>query len=329
MKYPMIDNCLTFEYDEYEDLYIATHYADKDMRVVISPSVYDFLCCLDGKTHPYDILPSVDTYEIDILLDELRKKKLIRESWLHKSGFGTFELTLFIPKNRTNKMRPVRVICYFLNLIILLSFAPVLVFGMYRFTTAHFFNSDYLYLGLLVGSIIGIVLHEISHAISGCGYGARVFEMGALVFFWVMPGAYVMLDDSTVNKKLKKAQINAAGIEMNLLIAGIYFILYSLSYDLGGFFLGGAIANAFLGLVNMTLAFGLDGEHIIGNLINDDNFGGKAILTVIGREEKRILKKYGTYGYALFVASYVMGFMQISYLVLIATNIIGVILWLK
>lgn len=326
MEYPMANNCLVFKQNP-DNTYTIKNYLN-DEETTVGSGVVDFLRQLDGYTHPYDIDPSLEPDFVDELLDSFREVGFIRESLFYKESAGTYLYALYIPKNRTNKMRPARIICFFVSWLILLSWAPLLGLGIYSFVNGQL-SSDYLMFGMVLGTIVGAFLHEISHAISACAYGGRIFEIGVMLSHFVMPGAYVLMDQTPVKRKLRRAQINAAGIEMNLLLAGAFFCFASTNYQYSGLLFGCALANVFLGLLNMTVAFGLDGEHVMGNLIGDDNFAGKSIITVLGKNERSLLKKKGINGQALIVASYIMGLSQVSLLVIIIANVIGVISWLK
>lgn len=326
MDYPMANNCLTFNHNS-DDTYTVTNYLNNEVMTVGS-GVVKFLEQLDGYTHPYDIDKSLEPDFVDELLDKLRDVGFIRENLFYKESTGTYLYALHIPKNRTNEMRPARIICFLLSWLILISWIPLLGFGIFSFVNSRL-TTDYLMLGLVFGTVIGACLHEISHAISGCAYGALIFEIGVMLSHFVMPGAYVLMDDTPVKRKLRRAQINAAGIEMNLLLAGGFFLIASLTYEYSGLFFGCSLANVFLGLINLTVAFGLDGEHIMGNLIGEDNFAGKSIITILGKKERTLLRKKGINGRALIVASYIMGASQVSLLVLIVSNIIGVVSWFR
>lgn len=326
MEYPMANNCLVFK-QNLDNTYTIKNYLN-DEETTVDSGVVEFLEQLDGYTHPYDIDPSLEPNFVDELLDSFREVGFIRESLLYKESTGTYLYALHIPENRTNKMCPARIICFFLSWLILLSWAPLLGFGIFSFINGRL-SSDYLMLGMVFGTVIGAGLHEVSHYISGRAYGAFIFEMGVMLSHFIIPGAYVLMDLTPVKRKLRRAQINAAGIEMNLLLAGASFCLASMSYQYSGLLFGCALANVFLGLLNMTVAFGLDGEHVMGNLIGDDNFAGKSIITVLGKNERSLLKKKGINGQALIVASYIMGLSQVSLLIIIIANVIGVISWLK
>jgi len=326
MKYPMANSCLSY-YKNQDNTYTVKNYLT-EKEATLSAETVAYLRELDGFTHPYDIEPDLAPDDVDLLLDRFRDAGLIRERRLHKEGVGTYLYTLFVPEQQTAKMGAGRMLCFFLSWLVLLAWAPVMVCGGVLLTKSDL-NGEHVMPGILIGTLVGAILHEISHAVSGYAYGATVFEMGAMVSHFVLPGAYVLMDLTPVKKKLRRAQINAAGIEMNLLLTGVFLCLVSVSETFSGMLMGCALANLFLGLVNMTVAFGLDGEHIMGNLIGDDNFAGKSIVTLLDKDERRLLRKKGINGRALITASYIMSASQVSLVVLLITNVIGVIIWLR
>lgn len=329
MNYPMVNNCLTFKHNR-DNTYIVTNYLNDEV-ITVDSDIVDYLVQLDGYTHPYDIDPSLEPVFVDELLDKFREDGLIRESLLYKAGTGTYLFALHIfhvSRKRTNEVRPARIMCFFLSWFILSSWLPLLIFGVFRFLNGSF-NIDNLMFGMVIGTIIGAFLHEASHLISGQAYGALIFEAGLMISHFVVPGAYVLMDQTPVKKKLRLAQINAAGIEMNLLLAGVFFLIASLTYEFSGLFFGCALANVFLGLLNTITVFGMDGEHILANLIGDDNFAVKSKITIFEKKERALLRKRGINGRAVIAASYIMGFSQIALPILIIVNIIGVALWFK
>ena len=88
----------------------------------------------------------------------------------------------------------------------------------------------------------------------------------------ITPGAFVELDDEHIKSSLKKAQISAAGIEMNLLLCGLSTICMRLVNSALSLSLLGGIAsvNLLLGSVNLLPIIGVDGSQIINKLIGED-----------------------------------------------------------
>lgn len=105
-------------------------------------------------------------------------------------------------------------------------------------------------------------------------------------------GAYVLIDESEIKSNTKRAQINLAGVEMNLLLAGVLMILATFGNFLGPWkvaLLFAALQNVFLVLMNLAFTEGLDGEHALSSL-----FGGfvvdaaKANLSVLFDRQRRV-----------------------------------------
>ncbi len=327
MKYPMLSNRITTEYNEADDTYIINDYL-LDERYTLDWFLAEFALQLDGKTHPYDVDRTIPTDTVDEMLDKLRSYDLLRERRFEYLGLGRILFSLIIFRKHKSNVRPARIICFFLNWLLLISFLPMLAFGAYSFHD-RFVTGDFLITGLIVGTMIGLVLHECCHAISCCGYGGTVHEAGVMVSYFIIPGAYVMINTSDIKNRLRRAQVNAAGVEMNLLIAGLSLYLASVYYDIGGFMLGCAIANGFTAFINLSCTFGLDGEHILGNLIGDDNFLSNSFTTVTGKYYRRILSRKGISGRALILASYIMVSTQFSLIILLITSLVGLIIWIK
>ena len=149
--------------------------------------------------------------------------------------------------------------------------------------------------------------------------------MGVMLMYRILPGAYVLLDVSTVKKRLQRIQINAAGVEMNFLLCGIFLVLGVVNPLLGGMFLNAAICNAFLGALNLTFIKGLDGAAILSNLLGVDDIIDRARRIVFNREaRKRVIRK-GSSGYATVAVCYMLFALQIALPTLLITNVLEII----
>ena len=326
MKYPMMNNQLIIrQAADSEDVLLTDFYSEEATR--LDSELFDFLCALDGHTHPYSIRPELDHSTIDRTLDMFRDKHLVRESRFFKEGL-TACCTVYIPKNRTNTMRPARIICFFLTLLLLVSWLPVLVLGIYKLIHGDF-DSDHYLTGFIIGLIAGMVMHEISHAVSGCAFGARIFELGLALSYFVFPCAYVLMDPRPIKKKLRKAQTDAAGVEMNFLLCGLFFLLAAKGSPISGICFGAGWVNGALGLINLMIINRLDGGHILGDVLGTENFFGCAVSTIIGKDEKKYFKKRGINGYATIIASYIIVLSQIALLIMFLAGILEFILWFK
>ena len=129
-------------------------------------------------------------------------------------------------------------------------------------------KNDFSYLlGLYVGIASGVIVHECGHAIAGLGYNAHLFTCGIMI--GITPGAFVELDDEHIKSSLKKAQISAAGIEMNLLLCGLSMVC--MCFNSARSLLGAiALSNLLLASVNLLPIIGVDGSQIINKLVGED-----------------------------------------------------------
>jgi len=218
------------------------------------------------------------------------------------------------------------VLAYLSNSLLLISWLPVLITGIVLFArNLEIIEFDLLWTGYFIGLICGVLFHEFGHAFAGISYGAKVFEMGVMLMYRILPGAYVLLDVSTVKKRLQRIQINAAGVEMNFLLCGIFLVLGVVNPLLGGMFLNAAICNAFLGALNLTFIKGLDGAAILSNLLGVDDIIDRARRIVFNREaRKRVIRK-GSSGYATVAVCYMLFALQIALPTLLITNVLEII----
>jgi len=195
----------------------------------------------------------------------------IREPGRHIETDAEKLYTLYVPeKKRTRSAVP-----KILNFLLMVSCVPMFVFGLYRMLDCGGTICDGHFLaGYLGGMLSGMILHEAGHAVSCLGYHGRWLEAGILQSF-LFPGAYVLLDMSEVKDRLKKVQINLAGVEMNLLLAGVLLFILSYTdtrsplYEWTGAMLYAVFQNVFLVFINLTFMEGLDGEHVISLLLGD------------------------------------------------------------
>lgn len=293
------------------DKYLA-HDGLGEEEYEISANVARYLLSLDGNTHPLRV-EGYDEEQCARMYNYLNKKELIRTSG-SKMKLGTTKVhTLFIPDKPFSKSSVFKI----LNVMLMTSFLPVFILGLYRIFCCKY-NTDLGFMapGFVFGVLFTMVPHELGHAIAALGYGAYVYEFG-LLRIGILPGAYVMIDEAKLKSKLYKAQINMAGIEVNLLMAGICMILISLGktgniwYKCSGFLVA-VVCELLLGIVfNVIFYNGLDGEHTLANLLGVD--GGdfascvRANMEAIFSPKRRgkYFEKNGVNGFAYMVVSVV------------------------
>lgn len=321
VKYPTLANWIRFKRiseDEYEIINLL-----HDEKIKSDSYSAWFIRQLDGKTNPYEIDKSRPKVDIDMLLDELEYDDVLRDKRFLSKSILSLLVTVWRPKITTG----FRFASFIINGLILVSFLPMLAFSIFYFLYYTYdINPDYIIIGSIVGLFFGLVMHELGHMFACLGYGGRVFEVGVMLHYFV-PGAYVLMNDSNIKKRMQRIQIRAAGIEINLLLAAIFLILSSRFYSLSGFFLGVSIQNVFLALLNMTFINGFDGMGIISQIFGVEGFVDRAKRITKSKLRKKKLRSDGVSGKATIAVCYVIRTIQIALPLLLVLNIVGVISW--
>lgn len=324
-KYPRMKNWLVFKktgYGEYE----VTDFMN-DETYILGSVIAHFAKRLDGNTDPFSISASLSDDDVIGLLRELDKHNLLRRSRVLNASLDGFYYTLWIPRMQRSK----HTIPSVLNKLLQVLFLPVFISGVVSLVNIW---PDFYGGSLVVNSIIGILsammVHEIAHAFAGMAYGGNVFEIG-IMFRFPFPGAYVLMDTESVQGHLKRAQIDAAGIEANILLAGIAFILAAKSqWNAEGFFYI-ALINTELALVNLLLIDGLDGAGVMSALLGVDSLGEMS-----KRYCRNLWKRKGERGQTISLSDVVYSaicfsttLIQPVHTVLLAISIWGIITWIS
>lgn len=319
-RYPKISNALTYQRIDDNSFEVVDHLTDNSFTFGIN--VVRYVRKLDGFTHPYKIPSALSKEEIHDIIKFLDEYDLVRHSDTMRVSFGTTLKTLWIPR-RTLFLR---LFAYVSNALLILSWLPVLIIGIAMFVNnIDAIEFEWLWAGYFIGLFCGMLFHELGHAFAGISYGARVFEMGVMVMYCIIPGAYVLLDRTPVKKRLQRIQINAAGVEMNFMLCGTFLVLGACFPSLGGMFLNAAICNGFIGALNLTFIKGLDGTAIVSDLLGVDNVIDRARKVVFSRKERRKIMCQGSGGYATVTMCYMLFVLQIALPVLLVTNILEVV----
>lgn len=279
---------------------------------------------LNGKRNPYLIDKSKSKEDIDLLLGKLEAENVIRDKRFFSKFFLFLLVTIWRPKITEN----FRIASFIINGLLLISFLPLLAFSMFYFLYYTYdINFDYMIVGSVAGMLIGLVMHELGHMFACLAYGGRVFEVGVMLQFLLMPGAYVLMNESNIKNRMRRVQVSAAGIEMNLLLTAIFLFLSAMFESLSGLFLGAAIQNIFLALLNLTFVDGFDGMTIMCELLGVECIVSKAKRITKSKHKRKRLKKDGISGKATIAVSYILRGIQIALPLILALNIMGVISW--
>lgn len=303
-----------------------------DDEFVLSAGQAKYLSCLNGNRDPRRIK--------GFSYDECREYYSLFETMglIRKSGNlivgATNYHALYIP----NKKKSQSIIPKIFNFLMLCFCIPVFLFGLYRVILLDvMITFNHFLIGNLGGVICGVTLHELAHAMAALSYGGCWFEAG-IMWGGLLPGAYVLVDDSNIKNILKRVQINLAGIEMNLLLSGILLMLisysfhYSLLYEWKDAMFYAVIQNVVQAFLNLSFIEGLDGECAISLLLGKDSVvknAKKNILCIFEKKlRKRFFRKRGINGMADICVSVVVLISQLllPLLVLFGISIlIGVI----
>ncbi len=257
MKYPMLDPWLEFSRCG-PDIYVVED-ETSGMLYLMNSSVARFLKKLNGRTDPYGIDPAFSEREVQRLLSELEAHELLRTGRLIRCGRGTAYCGLWFPV-----LCPLlKIIAKAFNRCLQVLWAPILACGIWSFLyhTPHGYASFSTF-AYLLGVLLGVLIHEISHACAGFVLGAKVSEVGIMVRFYVFFGAYTRIDLDRITSCAKRVQVLAAGIESNFLLAGCFLLICCYSRFPSVFF-SAATANAVLGLLNLAFIPGFDGRFIL------------------------------------------------------------------
>ena len=282
-----------------------------------------FLIQLNGKTDPYEIDTQMTEDEITEYLEMLDDLCLLRKGRFISKTFFEVIYTLWIPR----VTRGLKITAKFFNGLLGILWLPLLLIALRLSVNIELDYGIFSCIaGLLFGIITGITLHEFGHMFACLAYGGRVFEVGILMK-WLMPGAYVMIDTSDIKVRMKRIQINAAGVEMNFLLAGIFGIIAYCCYDLSTFFAAAAGNNLILGVMNLLLINNMDGMNIMSDLLGIEDFVGKARKALANKKYRKMLVGKGVSGKATATACAVICIVQIALPIVIAVNILGVFGW--
>lgn len=318
--YPKISNTLTYKKIDNETVEVTDHLNDNIFHFDFESVRY--FRQLNGYTHPYKISSVYNRNEIYDLLRFLDEYSLIRHSDIIKGSFGTKMKTVWIPTRSIY----LKLYAYLSNSFLCFLWLPTLIAGIIMFINSF---SQVEYDGLLVGYIIGLisgmVVHELGHVFAGIAYGAPVFEMGVMLMYYILPGAYVLMDQTSVKKRMHRIQIYAAGVEANFMLCGIFLILSSLAPASSGLFLCAAICNGAMGVFNLTFIKGFDGTSIISELLGADDVLYYAITVLFNRRTRARVLNHGCIGYVVMVVCSIFLLLQVTLPIICISTILEII----
>ncbi len=321
-KYPRFNNHC--EMTKVDDMVLVTnHYTEDECSIPIEWANWCYK--LDGKRNPYRIDRSLSRDEVNYRLEQLKKLECIRYGRLIKGELGTRLISLYMPRRISANTR---VFAWIYNKALQFFFVPILIIGICMFIfELPDLNGD-IWLGSIFGLIVGLLVHELSHALAtlSCKNG-KFFEFGIGISYYVLPMAYVLIDKANVKSKFQKVQILLAGIESNIALCGIFLIVSCLCpSNLVGVFFAAGVQNLFLALLNSIMVGSLDGGAIIAELIgsNVGDFLVDSIDVVLLESKRKFILRSGINGYAKIVGSFLFILIQLSLVVILLWNIVEI-----
>lgn len=296
----------TFQYEGSDITHYYIENAD-GKEFEISYRLWNALLQADG-TRPLN-LPDNGS----LVLPKLKRLGLVRTSRFVRDD-GIFNRFILFPVGvRSQKNNP---ICMAINAALPVVSTLIFATGIYLvkssgIVSGYYFNW-WLYFGLLVCSL---ALHEVGHLVAGLAYGYEISDIGILLLGVIPIGAYVAYEGKKDASKFEKAQFALAGVEMNLLIAGICLLMAMQYYSLSLVLLTIANINVVFAGINLLPALGLDGESALSAVYGVNSISKVAKKCLFNKKRRQKLLRSGFSGYAY-------------YCVLVFTMISRVIFWL-
>lgn len=274
-----------------EPVYIAQNANGEEYE--IDKRMYKLLINADGR-RPLDLSGKEKK-----LIPVLAKYGLLQISRLqqYSGGLALFTvLPIGTVSEKNTKM------CRLINFVLMKASAVVLTVGGCLRLLATFlgrpFDTGIVNLWVYYfGFIASIALHEGGHIVAGVSNGYRIRDAGILLFFFLPIGAYVQCDDEKKGaSKAETIQYALAGVEFNMLIAGIC-LLASLFKSISMIMLLLAQLNIILAVSNMIPRDGLDGEKALSAMF-EHSIGDLARKYLKSKKRRRKLLSSGPAGYA-------------------------------
>lgn len=297
----------------------ATHYYIENANgeeFEISRRLWDALLKADG-TRPLD-LPDNGRR----ILPKLKRHGLVRTSRFVQDD-GLFNRFILFPVG--NRLQAGRLVFKALNAALPAVAILIFAIGIYV-TTSEGEESGYnfnwwLYYGLIA---LSLALHELGHLIAGLAYGYNISDTGILLLGIIPLGAYVAHEDKEDAAKAEKIQFALAGVEVNLLIAGVCLLLAMQPYQWSLTMFSVANVNVLLAGINLLPASGLDGESALSAACGIDSIGEVARKWLTNKNRRQKLFRAGLPGYACFFVFSITMISKVIIWLLIGLDVVSV-----
>ena len=326
MYYPRYNHYLVFRRIGKDKYHIKNFITEEEWEV--SEFYAKFLKSLDGKTDPYEVFSEqLSNDDIDYILKEMADEGFFdNDEGVISLGIGSAILPLWIP----NITRVHRIMGALWNKLLLFTWLPLLIAGGYVFLSYNWEPVERGFgtvTGYILGFGVGMFLHELSHAFACIGYSSKnqFFEMGVMIHSF-LPGAYVLIDYSEIRDRFKRAQINAAGVECNMALCGLFLCCLKLAIVDSTALIIAALLNLVLAIFNTTMISGIDGFEIFREIFaNSDDFMERVKNLIFNRKKKRVLRNKGINGKATIAACYILVLLQVLLPIVLIMDVISIV----
>lgn len=284
----------------------------------LSPALFEALIEADGtKPLPFSDPDSQLLHEL-IMSDLIQTSRFVQGERLNNR---------FILLPIGSSINSENSLCNAFNATLPIASVLIFVIGIYLLVINGVEESGYYNWYLLFGIILSsIFLHEIGHLAAGLNYGYRFSELGILLFGIIPVGAYVAYRENKKAKCSQKIQFSLAGVEMDLLIAGICMILSRLSYSLSSTLIAAALINTILAAANLLPASGLDGESALSALFDVESISKTAQRYLSSKRQIRKLINAKLPGIVMILILSIVLASEIISWILIGFSIVGICL---
>lgn len=290
--HPFLQEGVTLGTFQYEGSCVTHYYIENadGEEFEVGRSLWNALLRADG-TRPLS-LPDKGRK----ILPALKRRGLVQTSRFVRCD-GVFNRFILFPIG--NRLRSCRPLCRIVNALLPLAALLLFIPGVYLLATAsisgrYHFNG-WLYAGLLIASL---PLHELGHLIAGLAYGYKIRDTGILLLGTLPIGAYVAHEDKENAPQIQQIQFALAGVEADLLFAGLCLLLAFLRYPLSLTLILAANVNIILAGINLLPVSGLDGEAALSALFGIRSISATASRWLFSRKRRQKLLRSGFPGYA-------------------------------
>ena len=167
----------------------------------------------------------------------------------------------------------------------------------------------------LAASFFALLVHELSHAVAAKRNGANVAEIGIMLYVF-QPFAYCTLCSmENISNFRKRAAVYAAGINSNLMLCGIVFLIAASSGNgsIGQHTITVALTNLVPILLNFIVFMKYDSYYLLSDLLGESRLrentfsylksalGMKTHNTVLHSSQKLVYWTYGVLSGAFFL----------------------------